>query len=81
MMRSRVDLPPPLGPSSAVSEPVGHLEGDVVERDGVAEALGDRLDVDAHAAAFPCHVVAVAVGHGEDRRTISADRHRATAPT
>ena len=23
MIRSRVDLPPPLGPSSAVSEPVG----------------------------------------------------------
>jgi hypothetical protein len=48
MMRSTVDLPPPLGPSSAVSEPGGHLEGDVVEGDCVAEALRDRLDFDAH---------------------------------
>ena len=32
MIRSSVDLPEPLGPSSAVSEPSGHLERDVVER-------------------------------------------------
>ncbi len=37
--RSSVDLPLPLGPSSAVSEPVRDLERDVVERDEVAEAL------------------------------------------
>ena len=41
MTRSSVDLPLPLGPSSAVSEPGGDLERDVVERDEVAEALGD----------------------------------------
>ena len=39
MIRSSVDLPLPLGPSSAVSEPVGDLERDVVERGEVAEAL------------------------------------------
>ena len=41
MTRSSVDLPLPLGPSSAVSEPVVDLERDVVERGEVAEALRD----------------------------------------
>ena len=46
--RSSVDLPLPLGPSSAVSDAVRHLDRDVVERDEVAEALVDVLDLDAH---------------------------------
>ena len=51
MARSRVDLPDPLGPSSAVSEPDGHLEVDVVQRGEVAVALvgaphGDRVGHD-----------------------------------
>ena len=41
MIRSSVDLPPPLGPSSAVSCPVGMVDGDVVEGDEVAEPLVD----------------------------------------
>ena len=41
MMRSSVDLPPPLGPSSAVSCPVGMVDRHVVEGDEVAEALAD----------------------------------------
>ena len=41
MIRSSVDLPPPDGPSSAVSCPVGMSSDDVVERDEVAEALVD----------------------------------------
>ena len=40
MIRSSVDLPLPLGPSSAVSEPARHLERHVVERDELAEPLG-----------------------------------------
>ena len=47
MMRSSVDLPPPLGPSSAVSCPVGMLTDHVVEGDEVAEALADVVDLDA----------------------------------
>ena len=39
MARSRVDLPEPLGPSSAVSDPGGDLEADVVERGEVAVVL------------------------------------------
>ena len=50
MIRSSVDLPQPLGPSSAVSEPVVDLERDVVERGEVAEALGDVTDDDRHQA-------------------------------
>ena len=46
MIRSSVDLPEPLGPSSAVSDPVGHLERHVAERLEVAEPLGDALDGD-----------------------------------
>ena len=41
MIRSSVDLPPPLGPSRAVSCPVGMRHVDVVEGDEVAEALVD----------------------------------------
>ena len=44
MMRSSVDLPLPDGPSSAVSSPSGTSSDDVVERDEVAEALGDVVD-------------------------------------
>ena len=40
MTRSSVDLPEPLGPSSAVSEPSGTSSDDVVEGHEVAEALG-----------------------------------------
>ena len=54
MMRSSVDLPPPLGPSSAVSEPVGHLERDVVERHGVAEALRDATRPRCSRRRLPC---------------------------
>ena len=39
MARSRVDLPEPLGPSRAVSEPEGISRLDVVEGDEVAVVL------------------------------------------
>ena len=48
MMRSNVDLPPPLGPSNAVSEPAGDVDRDVVQRDEIAETLGDVLGADSH---------------------------------
>ena len=51
MIRSSVDLPPPDGPSSAVSCPVGSDDGDVVEGDEVTELLVDVGDLDAHEAA------------------------------
>ena len=41
MIRSSVDLPPPLGPSSAVSEPVGMSTETSFKRDEVAELLDD----------------------------------------
>ena len=43
MIRSSVDLPPPLGPSSAVSCPVGMDDRHVVEGDEVAEPLADSV--------------------------------------
>jgi hypothetical protein len=48
MMRSSVVLPQPEGPSRATSSPVGMSRVDVVERDEIAEALGDVADFDAH---------------------------------
>ena len=39
MTRRSVDLPEPLGPSSAISAPLGTLDRHVVERDELAEAL------------------------------------------
>ena len=48
MMRSRVDLPPPLGPSSAISSPVGMLREMSSQGDEVAELLADAVDLDAH---------------------------------
>ena len=50
MIRSSVDLPEPLGPSSAVSAPSGNLERDVLERDEVTELLGDSFYFDSHRA-------------------------------
>ena len=47
MIRSSVDLPLPLGPRSAVSDP-GDLHRDVVERDEVVEPLRDAPDGDRH---------------------------------
>ena len=47
MMRSRVDLPPPLGPEERGELPGGDADADVVERDEVAEALADVGDLDA----------------------------------
>ena len=44
MMRSSVDLPPPLGPSSAVSLPVGDVQVDVLQRHEVAERAVDACD-------------------------------------
>ena len=41
-------MPEPLGPSSAVSAPALDVERDVVERDEVAEALGDVAHEDRH---------------------------------
>ena len=52
MIRSSVDLPEPLGPSSAVSAALGDVERDVVERGEVAELLGDPLRLDPHRAFF-----------------------------
>ena len=54
IMRSSVDLPLPLGPSSAVSEPVGHVERDVVEGHEVAEALARRCRRRCHRVASFC---------------------------
>ena len=51
MTRSSVDLPDPLGPSSAVSDPSCDLERDVVEREEVAEALRHGVHRD-HAWSF-----------------------------
>ena len=48
--RSSVDLPLPLGPSRAVSEPFGHLYRYVVEGLKVTEALARSLDCDSHQA-------------------------------
>ncbi len=52
MIRSSVDLPEPLGPSSAVSDPFGHLQAHIVEGGEVTEALGDVLYVDPHFDSF-----------------------------
>ena len=41
MIRSSVDLPEPLGPEQRGQRALGDVERDVVERDEVAEALGD----------------------------------------
>ena len=46
MIRSSVDLPEPLGPSSAVSEPSGTSSETSSSGDEVAEALGDVADGD-----------------------------------
>ena len=48
MMRSSVDLPPPLGPEQRGELPGGDADGHVVEGDEVAEALADVGDLDAH---------------------------------
>ena len=47
MIRSRVDLPPPLGPEEGGELPGGDADVHVVERDEVAEALADVGDLDA----------------------------------
>ena len=44
MIRSSVDFPEPLGPRSAVSDPLVDVERDVVDGDEVAEALRDVAD-------------------------------------
>ncbi len=49
MMRSRVVLPLPEGPSSAVREPSLIVEVDLVKDRDVAEALGEVADGDGHA--------------------------------
>ena len=49
-MRSRVDLPPPLGPSSAVSWPVGMLDRRRRRGRRSRRTLGDAGDLDAHRA-------------------------------
>ena len=48
MMRSSVVLPLPDGPSSAVSDPSGDVQRDVVEGDEVAEPLGQPVNLDGH---------------------------------
>ena len=48
MIRSSVDLPLPLGPSSAVSAPSSTRDADVVERDELAEALAHVAHLDRH---------------------------------
>ena len=47
MMRSSVDLPPPLGPEQGGELPGRDADADVVERDEVAEALADVGHLDA----------------------------------
>ena len=48
MIRSRVDLPPPLGPSSAVSWPVGMLTDTSSRATKSPKRLVDVADLDAH---------------------------------
>ena len=48
MIRSRVDLPPPLGPEQGGQLSRRQVDADVVERDEVTELLGDATDFDAH---------------------------------
>ena len=48
MMRSSVDLPPPLGPSKCGERAARDLERDVVERDELAEPLDDAAHADGH---------------------------------
>ena len=48
MMRSSVDLPLPLGPSSAVSEPSSTRMQTSSSADEVAEALAHVADLDRH---------------------------------
>ena len=48
MTRRSVDLPLPLGPSSAVREPRWHFDRSVVERREVTEPLRDRPGDDGH---------------------------------
>ena len=81
MMRSSVDLPPAARAEQRGQRARRHLERDVVEGHGVAEALRDGLDVDAHAAAFPCQASRSRSVSVSSVRTMSAARHRATAPT
>ena len=52
MIRSRLDLPEPLGPSSAVSEPPGTSSETSSSADEVAEALGDLADGDHERLSF-----------------------------
>ena len=52
MIRSSVDLPEPLGPSSAVSEPSGTSSVTSSSATNVAERLEMCLDVDSHQASF-----------------------------
>ena len=48
MMRSSVDLPPPLGPSSAVSWPVGMLTDTSSSATKSPNRLPTSCDLDAH---------------------------------
>ena len=80
MMRSSVDLPPPLGPSRAVSDPVGTSS----ETSSSATASPKRFemdcDLDAHAAALPCQASRSRSVSVSRVSTMSAARHRVTAP-
>ena len=75
MIRSSVDLPEPLGPSSAVSEPSGTSSETSSSAREVAEALGDCVDVDPHRASFLCGARA-----GSSRAARPATSRRARSP-
>ena len=52
MIRSNVDLPPPLGPSSAVSEPVGMSTETSSSAAKSPKLFDDVADADAHQCAL-----------------------------
>ena len=61
--------------------PCGHLERHVVQGDGVAEPLGDGLDLDTHVVALPCQASRLRSVSVRRLKTMRADRQRTTAPT
>ena len=75
MIRSSVDLPLPLGPSSAVSAPSPTRDADVVERDEVAEALAHVAYLDRHQTAVLSASAARQQVHRQQRRERQQREH------
>ena len=80
MMRSSVDFPPPLGPRSAVSEPVGTSS----DTSSSATASPKRFEMDSTSMLTPCLPVpgvAVAVGQRQEAQDDERGQTETTAPT